>query len=756
MQVIPQSNSWLYQTIRRMQLEALRRSENTRSDEAIKKQIKELEERLPESGTPTTPPPFAIQNMIRNGDHNHSVNTWWETAPSGGNKDKEAANVYAYPPFEPLTVDDGVMTSESMPNELNSASGLFTAAMNGRYAIVEGAGVAGDDLVGVMTYVSAIKVTLSVVCSTSVTGANVRFNLVKLTHTNAKNSAADPNAALKDASHSQMATTGVIKDPDWKKLNGTVRFGSRNQIGYPFGKFDNTGATYVALHQLFAGRILFARLNLVRANQYVKVRGKLFFGIYNNNEAVLDWVKGGAFEVSAIVDGEPVSTVSTQYFIVTETDQNFTLVSQVETVANAPDDTAMAQGARVSLAWNYFAGATVTTIYRKRSGGNVFKMEEIESGANTWTDTNPSTRIDTGSASFPTFANATDAIASYWASAENEFDDLPYDGEPGKYWRPIIVQLPFPPTVNMARLFDPHFIVGLDEAASLLVTDGVNDGSEVIVSASAQFLAFMVGLTVIITGPSGRSHTTTISSVDAADRIRIDEEIDFEDEDMHVEILEGSPRGLMYDLVGVSLNDGEWAFHPEDNSELRGQAVASNPNGSTQGGTGGGDPNGGGTGGVCVVESTLIWVRGESNTDILQVSAADIVTGLIEGKPRPLFWNGLGFDDSDFNEVEWARLAIVRQIVQLQTKTRSLLATATHRIVAGPETYRRGIRLVDLTQGKNVLISDGELTKLEAISSLTRHTGRFSVVSFGLRGVKRTRSLFVTDGIISHNRKNEE
>jgi hypothetical protein len=50
-----------------------------------------------------------ILNMLRNTDHPHSVNTWWETAPSATDKDLECANVYAYAQIKPITISDATI-----------------------------------------------------------------------------------------------------------------------------------------------------------------------------------------------------------------------------------------------------------------------------------------------------------------------------------------------------------------------------------------------------------------------------------------------------------------------------------------------------------------------------------------------------------------------------------------------------------------------------------------------------------------------
>jgi hypothetical protein len=72
--------------------------------------------------------------------------------------------------------------------------------MNGRYAIVPGAGAAGANLVATMTFVSATHCTLSIAATLGVGPVTARINLLKLTHTNKLNAAGtNPSDALKDS-----------------------------------------------------------------------------------------------------------------------------------------------------------------------------------------------------------------------------------------------------------------------------------------------------------------------------------------------------------------------------------------------------------------------------------------------------------------------------------------------------------------------------------------------------------------------------
>jgi hypothetical protein len=763
----------LERRVRRNELEG--RGRSSTDTESLQRQITDLQHRLTTDPANPDPREQGIFQMLRNTDHNHSVNTWWEAAVSGTDKDLECANVYCFDAINPITITDAAITTGTP--DLSSPSNPFTAAMAGRYVQVAGAGAAGATLIALVSaFVDAGHVTLDTNAGTTVAAAQARINLQKLGHTNKKNSAGtNPNDALKDAAHSQITGLTAISDPDWKKDRGIVRLGSKNVVGYSFGRFDNTGLNYVPLHMLQSGREPYFRLNIVRANRYVKIRGRLFVGIYNNDTDVLDWIHGSNLALEASLNpNPPVSTINTDYMVVLETGQGMTIVSDIKNVANAPDDTAIAGGNTLTLSWLYYAGVQAAKIYRRRAGGNVYLMETFSTGANTWTDTNLSTRTDTGSLNFPSFSNQISAVPSYWASADDEFDEVPYDGEPERFWRPITGWLPFSQSVNMANVFDPFFVVGLTEAPSTYLTDAVAIGTNVVDSAAGQFSAAMNGKTYILTKADGSASVQGVVTFVNANRITVSVMPTWSEAGSTLEILESQPRGLLYDLVGVSFNQGEWDFHAEDNSEMRGQAVASNPNGSTQGGTGGQSPTQrGGRGGIdCVLDEAMVTVRGRPRTGIIcrlidrwrawrkqrpLGSYRTIELRAIDIDYTDLLWDGHGFEAENFNEIDWISVKYVDKIRRVRAQTRELPCTAYHRLTDGPQTYRNGLAVGGLTQGRIVLISDRNSLRVEQVSDITPETGHFRVVSFGLKTSARpTACLLVVNGFVSHNRKLDE
>jgi hypothetical protein len=283
----------------------------------------------------------------------------------------------------------------------------------------------------------------------------------------------------------------------------------------------------------------------------------------------------------------------------------------------------------------------------------------------------------------------------------------------------------------------------------------------------------MTGKTYVLTKSDVTASVTGTVTYVSATQITISVAATWTENGSTLEILDSQPHGLLMDLTGVALNEGEWDFNPEDNSELRGQPVASNPNGSTQGGTGGQDPTGsGGTGGRdCVLDEAIVTVRGRARTGWIcrAVDAVRSWFGLpslgayrletrqaIEVEHTDYLWNGLGTEAEDFNEIAWIAVTYVGRLREVRTATKMLPCTDYHRITDGPRSFRCGVSVGTLSQGTNVLISDQYSVRVEPVSSVTRRTGRFRVVSFGLKHTKKlTGNLLVVNDFVSHNLKRE-
>lgn len=741
-------------TIRRMRLEMQGLSNSVESLRAS------ISNTASTSAATATARRSLINNLTRNSDFNHSVDSWFNDVPTVANQLHEAANVYVFPPLAPVTVNDAAMTNGS--NVLTCAtSAPFTAAMNGRYVVVSGAGAAGVPLIGTFTYTSATTGTLSNPAATTVTGATVRINLQKLTHRNTKNNGTGANDALKDANHTDYAAS--ISDPDWLKIAGYARLGSKNVAAFPFGHFASDGTTYVPLHQLYPGRVVFTRLNIARANKFVHVPGRLFLGIYNNKDTQLDWVRGSAFAVAArveVIGGASFSTRTAQYQVIIDTQSGYSLVSQILDVANCPDEAALNSiRAKVHLTWTPFAGAINVKVYRKYAGENVFLLEESSSLNGTYTDINHPLRQNVGAA-FPTVSAERQEVGSYWASALGELDDLVISGDAP--WQPTEVYLPFPPSVNLAEVFDPHLIIGLTESLSTRLTGIETNGTTGVIEAEGSpFTAGMVGKVALIRSQSTNTNlTTTVASFTSSSQITLAAVPPSAASDNVLEIKDSQPRGLLFDCVGTAVMDeefggGEWQFHTDDNSEGRKQRAVAVPNGSVQGSAGGNPGTGGGTGGIvepggepeCVLNSLLIAVRGVSNTDI-QLKLARHVT--LEDR----LWTGLGFEDENFNEVAWIKFSRVTEVLHFRSGKEEFIGTATHRFVPSLQHAKKGVAAASFLEGENTLLFRAGSVKLNAIASIEPLDGLFDVVSFGLKKTTKPYGhLFIANNWLSHNLK---
>jgi hypothetical protein len=718
----------------RLRREILENSGNSSQIQNLQRQIDALT--LQNVDTETSQARQPIQQEIRNTDHNHSVDTWFNSTPISGNQQHEAANVYTFPPLEPLTINDAVINSGS--NVLTSASNPFTSAMIGRFVIITGAGVSGDKLSGEITaFTNSGQVTLSVNASTSVSGASAKINLQKLTKRNSKNTVGSVNDALKASSHSNYSSN--ITDPDWDKNFGIVRLGSKNIVVYPFGFFQSNGTTFVPLHQIFAGRTKFFRLNYARGSKYVKAKGRLFVGLYNNYDKEFDFIKGANLSLSGMVAGNPSTTVSTQYLVVLQTGQGYTVVSDVLTI-NAPDTAGFNNGAVVNLSWANFAGTILKTLYRKQGTGNVFKIDENSSGSSEFTDNNPATRIDTGTTSFPTFTNLQPAINSYWAStiADNGANELNTGIVNGEgTWTAIEAFLPVASSVNMGTVFDPHLVIGLTEPLATELTDVVTNSTVTVTSAAGQFTSLMVGKAFTLTNRDNLTEMIlgTVSAVTNSTTVVLSVSATWTGTNNTLVIDDSQPRGLLFDLVGISATEGEWAFHADDNSELRGQPVAANPNGSTQGNTTG--SNQGGTGGVrCLENSTRVIVKTFDGHKSIQIGDLTLSDEIFDGF-------------SAFQKITKITRYRVAEILRIQTADEMILCTETHRFVSTSDTFAKGFPAKSLKNGSQVLTSNKFACKLQNIISIEEKFGDFEVTSIELEG----NHLFYADGFVSHNAK---
>lgn len=578
----------------------------------------ELLENRPASTSTQTPQqpseiPFErppIVNLLRNTDAAHSVDTWHNSTPSGNDQQHECAAIYAHTKDAAIESTGGITAAD---NTLDITTNDFVAGDVGKRIVVEGAGTGGADLATtIASFTDSNTVELTDPAVTTVTGAVVRWRLQKLGKKNRRVSADQINDTLKASTHSDFTDVGQIQDPKWNKTAGYIELGSTNPIALPFGYYDGTpnsaNNTFIAQHPLYPGRTVFCRLLCARVSRYVKLRGRFYLGIWNNKDDALEWVHGNELDLTVTKQGVPATTTTAQYKLIIETDQGYTLASPIETVTDSPDNASFSETVRNTVRWTAFAGTLRAKLYRKLGSGNVFLLETLGSGIGSYVDRNPATRIDTGSTSFPTPSDSVRGIRSYFAFTDAVRDIIPYNGETtvdangspvSRPWQTLEVLLSFLSSVNLANVADPILRIGLTEAPSLYMTDGVTASNTTVTSAAGQFVAAHVGKTVTITdlaNPSVNTASRTILAVPNVNTITLNAALAWTSTDNTIEILEGAPHGLLVDLTGASFLQGEWAPHFEDLN--RPQASAANPNGSTQGPpistppSGGTDPGG--------------------------------------------------------------------------------------------------------------------------------------------------------------------
>lgn len=704
---------------------------------------------------PTERPP--IIQMLRNTDMNHSVDTWHNTTPSGTEQEEECANVYAHLEDVAVSSTGGITATD---NTLVLTESLFEAGDAGERIVVEGADTGGEDLATtIASFTNATTVELTDPAVTTVVGAVVRWRLQKLGKKNRRVSADQVNDVLKTDDHADFADVGQIQDPKWDKTRGISMLGSKNTLFFPFGHYDGTpnsvNNTFIPLHPLYPGRKVFMRINAARASRYVKLRDRMFFGIWNNKDTGLEFARGSDLELS-VSTTDPVHSTTAIYQLVIETDQGFNVVSRQKTFTTSPDNGEFSLSVFNIIRWTAYAGTLRAKLYRKLGSGNVFLITTIGTGIGSYVDRNPSTRIDTGTTSFPTITNRVRGVRSYFATGTGQLDLIPYDGETALDangapitlpWRPIELDVPFPSTVDLGDVEDPGMRIGLTEAPSLYLDDVVTDGTTTIASAAAQFESYHNGLSVILTDPAtGDVLETTIDSKGGDDEVTLADVVPWTSTGNTLEILEGAPHGLLLDLAGASFLPGEWAHHSEDIN--RPQTVASNPNGSTQGGPTGGPPDGGGTGGpICVIETSLISVIFDG--EIIPIPARACAIGdkvfygeyYSNGTPKSNTIKGVRFSDSD-------------EIIELRTDDAELGPTKSHRFVTDDRNFQHGTSTAYIKKGDFLLKFEENEYIIKPVLERIVRKGKFRVVSFELDGPDQEKKhLFLVNGYVSHNEK---
>lgn len=396
--------------------------------------------------------------------------------------------------------------------------------------------------------------------------------------TNVLNSASVTTSAIKESTHSNWATN--IQNPRWDKDKGTIIFGKTNSIDIPLGVFDSTGVTFLGNHPLRPADAMFVIFKIARKSTYVYPKGHLYCGIWNNKAMAEGWLKGTNFALTGNRAGKgiPTATISTQYMIVLETDQGFTMISDVVTIANSPTLANFSLTCYNSLAWKYLAGTRRVTVYRKFGTDNVYELTESPI-SNTYQDKGLSEAIDTGLTTFPVIAGKT-AIESYWASTESALQNIAVDGV--NDWSVFKISLSMSDSINFANVEKPFLVIGLTEPAAFKISDVVSNSTGTITSALAQFTAAMTGKAFSLQNPvTLQIQTGTVTYVSPTE-LTLSSSCPWTENNNILIVDDCIEDAFEIDTLGLSYGKGIWSPRSEDLT-LPKQLSASNPNGSTQG-----------------------------------------------------------------------------------------------------------------------------------------------------------------------------
>lgn len=518
------------------------------------------------------------------------------------------------------------------------------------------------------------------------------------------------NYTLKEDSHTHYSE--AFSDWSWTSPSaGCGRFQGSNSID-----------AIIPGNNIEPGYTFYGAFDIVKRNQYVTASSdeRIWCGLYAEQDNVWDWIKGD-FEITATVLGSPAGTTSRDYRILAKTDRGFTVLSSVLTVAGAPNDASFTAGARVFLQWKNVLvyGVQTYEIYRL-TGATYVLLQTITTGLTQTLDNNAS---EASAAGWPT--GTFDNLVAYTATIPNIIDELPYSGDPlNPLWATIPFTLKVPQNYDMS-LTDLSLgqwlrwgFSSITGNLDLHLTDGVTtNGDFTLTSAAGQFSSTdpdMTGLTITLTYTTGDIFTTTIASVTSATEVELTADTEFTDTNVDIYITNGAPsHSLFVDLAHLTYIQGA-AFSPNaaDIDGTHGLPPVA-PNGTTQGGSGGGQPPGSGDGQpVCLYEEEMV-----------QTSDGDIIANdLRKGMALPDGYGG-------YNIVKKVTKG-VDAVWLLETENGCMLkATATKRIFtpSGKKT------LAKLKKGDKIYTSVNGVLQESPIFIKEKLIERAVVIQIGLK-----------------------
>lgn len=175
--------------------------------------------------------------------------------------------------------------------------------------------------------------------------------------------------ALKATGHSLFAAneTATPAIPRWDRVNGWIEIGASGGTQYD-----------IAVHLLNLvvgpGQRWFVRFRCAALNgAIVPANVEAFAGFWEKRAATEGYLQGGAFTLSHSIIGAPGAT-STDYRVLAKTDSGVSILSNVLTVANAPN--ALSNSNYIKLYYNAGPGFIEFQIY-KLVGGNYYHVYTV-------------------------------------------------------------------------------------------------------------------------------------------------------------------------------------------------------------------------------------------------------------------------------------------------------------------------------------------------------------------------------------------
>lgn len=561
-------------------------------------QILTLNDQYNQISTQTPEPPVSPQavNQLFNGDFSHSVDSWADTTV-GDNRQYECQQWFSHPTVAgqamfPNTTASGNATLTFTNTDVDTVNDRVTIALHGLYtgtAVLFTSSSPPAPLVTSTVYyiirVNENRFKLATTYANAIAGTAIDL-------TTAGGAVTDTiayNYTLKEDSHT-LYSEG-FSDWSWTAPSaGCARFQGAYSVDQQLpGNNIQPGYTYYGV------------FNIVKLNQYIACSSeeRIWCGLYAEQDGTWDWIQGD-FDIDyEVLDGNDVlSGTSRDYRILVTTDRGFTILSNTLTIANAPSNTNFSNGWRVYLSWKTALKYGVQTydIYRK-TGATYVLLQQITTGLTSTLDNNSTedTAVGWPSATF-------NALVAYTATIPDVIDSLPYSGDPlNPLWATIPFTLKVPASYDMSLtdLTKSQWLrwgfSSITGNLDIRLTDGVIvDGDATVTSASGQFTADMVGLTMDIYYAVDVIYTVTITTYNSATSVEVSPAPDETETDRVLYIHEGAPdHSIFFDLAHLSWQLGA-AFAPNaaDIDGTHGIPPVA-PNGTTQGGAGGGQGGGG-------------------------------------------------------------------------------------------------------------------------------------------------------------------